>query len=156
MCGKGIILGLLLIVLSVSCAKPNYQDDPQARPKPPTGPVVGKIARSGELSFPSENLYGDVAWDSRPTTRTEGVLILGFWSADDVAGPWRSPENELSIYLWMPKMGHGSAPAKIERLEDGSIRVSHLYFFMPGQWEIHIQLKRGGETVESKVLDFEL
>jgi hypothetical protein len=38
-------------------------------------------------------------------------------------------------------MGHGSAPVKITPQAPGVYEVSDVFFIMPGDWEIQIQLR---------------
>lgn len=45
-------------------------------------------------------------------------------------------DSQLSVELWMPDHGHGSAPVEIEALGSGVFRVREVYFIMPGFWEL--------------------
>ncbi len=48
--------------------------------------------------------------------------------------------QDLKIDLWMSMggHGHGSAPVKIVKQNNGVYYVSEAYFVMPGQWQIRI------------------
>jgi hypothetical protein len=52
------------------------------------------------------------------------------------------------VVLWMPSMGHGSTPSQTVRVDEGTYRTSNVFFIMPGEWEIRIQLKSGGEVTD--------
>ncbi len=49
--------------------------------------------------------------------------------------------DDVSVLLWMPSMGHGSAPVKLDKLGPAQFRVTNVYFIMPGDWEIRLSLK---------------
>lgn len=66
--------------------------------------------------------------------------------------------EELSVELWMPSMGHGSAPTQVERILNqygdrvvGAYRVRNMYFVMDGEWEVRVILvdERGQQEVQS-------
>ena len=61
------------------------------------------------------------------------------------------PMNEPHILLWMPGMGHGSSPVRIERVDVGRYFASEIFFIMTGEWDIHFQLKSGSVVVEEKI-----
>ena len=64
-------------------------------------------------------------------------------AVDPVATPF--------ILLWMPSMGHGSSPVKIERLDVGVFKASEIFFIMPGPWDIRYQLKDGSDVIEENI-----
>lgn len=93
--------------------------------------------------------------------------------ANWVAGPIANGRNELEVkliptremppvealeaVLWMPGMGHGSAPTRIEGprfvTNMGSpyyaVNISRIVFMMPGLWEIRFKLKTSQNTESS-------
>jgi len=56
-----------------------------------------------------------------------------------------------NVVLWMPAMGHGSSPIEVAQLDTGTYRANHVYFVMPGIWEIHFQV-RSQETVKDEAV----
>lgn len=64
-----------------------------------------------------------------------------------------------TLRLWMPSMGHGSAPVKIEDLGGGVFQVSHVFFIMPGDWQIqlryHILKAEGESSSDEQSLNFD-
>jgi hypothetical protein len=64
--------------------------------------------------------------------------------------------SDLAVQLWMPSMGHGSSPVRVTRTELGSYSAAGIYFIMPGQWEVRIQLKTGREVTEQATFNVEL
>jgi len=49
--------------------------------------------------------------------------------------------------LWMPGMGHGSAPTQLESLDADCMRIGHINFFMAGAWEIQVRYADGDSAV---------
>ena len=69
-----------------------------------------------------------------------------------------TPKIMVAVKLWMPSMGHGSSPVKLDHAKDaghadvpGVFEVTHVYFVMPGDWEIHVQLKNGPKVIEDAI-----
>ncbi|MFV8257880.1 FixH family protein [Bdellovibrio bacteriovorus] len=120
---------LVLFAMTLcACARPDYL---------PETPAVNNEQNDPQstcpLYFSKENICAELIWKQNPTSTDFSEFELRFNSA--VAA-----EN-LSVILWMPSMGHGSSPVKIESLGDGKFRVFKVFFIMPGDWEIRIVLK---------------
>ncbi len=51
--------------------------------------------------------------------------------------------------LWMPSMGHGSAPTSVAPVSgrNGCFAVSDIDFTMRGHWQIKVQLRPSGEEI---------
>lgn len=45
----------------------------------------------------------------------------------------------IQIELWMPSMGHGSVPTKVQYLDGGIYLASNVYFIMKGEWEMRFK-----------------
>lgn len=133
---------LLILLVLTACAKPNYVDGLEGKIDGVTG-VCGFV-------FSSENLCLKTQWTQKPTESTYGEMILSFVDRSDPSRPV-DPVAEPVIVLWMPSMGHGSSPVKIERLDVGKFRASEIFFIMPGPWDIRYQLKNGSQIVEEKI-----
>ena len=52
-----------------------------------------------------------------------------------------------TLILWMPSMGHGSSPTRVERLDTGTYRASEVFFVMPGEWELKFEASDAGQAV---------
>lgn len=97
-----------------------------------------------ELDFPGARLVARTAWITPPSTKEEARLRL----------EWRDPQRgateppgKFKVVLWMPEMGHGSAPTRLQRVLDqsgkqipGAYDVTNMYFTMDGTWEVRVQL----------------
>ena len=56
--------------------------------------------------------------------------------------------------LWMPDMGHGSAPTQLARLDGNCTQIDHIDFIMSGDWEIRVRYADGDvATVAVSVQD---
>ena len=130
------LLALLLLFFSVNCARPNYISDEEFKPvqKPEE-----QTASSPE--FPSLKIRAQLSWSQPPTSQGAQDFIL------DLEGNV-SEFDSVAIILWMPSMGHGSAPVKIERISDHQYHVRNVYFIMPGDWEVRMVLKKDKQPVD--------
>lgn len=133
---------MLILLVLTACAKPNYVDELE-------GKIDGVTGACGFLFF-SENICLKTHWTQKPTESTYGEMILSFVDRTDQSR-LIDPLAEPVIVLWMPSMGHGSSPVKIERLDIGKFRASEIFFIMPGPWDIRYQLKNGSQIVEEKI-----
>lgn len=52
------------------------------------------------------------------------------------------PDFQLQIELFMPSMGHGSAPVTITPLDELNYNITRVFFTMHGTWEVRIQDSR--------------
>ena len=85
------------------------------------------------------NLCGIPEWiTGRPNTKTENQLKILFKPLD----PQRQfvPIHNFSFRLWMPSMNHGSVSTKIEWIAPDTVLVKNIYFIMPGQWQLQMQI----------------
>jgi hypothetical protein len=88
------------------------------------------------LSFSNDNIHADITWISGPQTEKESVMLVKFRAAEKL-------ENlDLKVSLFMPEMGHGSSPTRLEKVPGGNIyKISRVYFTMPGVWEVRVTLR---------------
>lgn len=109
------------------------------------------------LQFGKTNFSFGLDWQMGPTLG-ESKFILRAWdeSLGTSQGPYQDLPNTLHIFLWMPSMGHGSAPVKITKLGVGEYLVSNIYFIMGGDWEIKIQLKKDSKVIDETVISLNL
>ena len=74
-----------------------------------------------------------LAFDAAPvTTATKAATLC--------ADPG---EPVTQAKLWMPGMGHGSAPTHLAALPGGCTRVEHLSFVMSGGWQLLVTFTDG-------------
>jgi hypothetical protein len=85
-------------------------------------------------------------------------FILKTWKngLGTASGPYQDLPKVLNVFLWMPTMGHGSAPVKIRKLTNGEYEVSDVQFIMAGKWEIKFQLKDGLQVVDEVIIPVSL
>ena len=143
---KPIVLIFLLFCLA-SCAHPDWVT--------PTSSMPTKDAQKADscaLHFSKTGLCGALVWNKTANDSETGELGLSFvrenssLSVDPPATPF--------VYLWMPSMGHGSSPIKTERLGGGEFSASGVFFVMPGNWDIHVQLKSGSQVLDEVTVPF--
>jgi hypothetical protein len=131
----------------IGCAHPNFQDSPV-----PAGPPEQKAEGSCQILFPHSSLCGRILWKTGLTEKTGSIFEFMTWNPQsaDSKGPFADvPDMTWRISIFMPDMGHGSSPVRLEQISSGHYQVSKLYFFMPGRWEIRFQL----ENRSSQVID---
>jgi hypothetical protein len=133
------------MILLTSCAKPNYEDAER-------NPAVDENGTC-DAYFAQSNVCIDVIWDTPPSKETKGVFYIEFYNPDD-RSQFVDLQNNLEVELWMPSMGHGSAPVKVEKTNPGQYRVSEVFFVMPGDWEIRFKLKNGATVLEQASLPY--
>lgn len=97
----------------------------------------------------------ELAWEKGPQSPEESVLRLTWKNA---GGQTTEAPGAFKVVLFMPSMGHGSAPTFVEPARDasGAYRVSRLYFTMPGAWEVRVVLKSVSGTEETRALSLEI
>lgn len=106
------------------------------------------IANSCGMYFKTEKLCLTQKWDEVPSKTTAGKMTLTF---EDSEGRKISPVHTPFVLLWMPSMGHGSAPVTMTLIEDGVYSVTNVRFIMGGPWDIHYQIKDGARLQEEHV-----
>lgn len=132
-----ILLAVLFIGFSVACARPDYISAEEwqrlnGNPSP---------ASSCTGEFKTLAVCARLQWTKTPNS-TEAQEFLLELQGDT------SLFDDLAIILWMPSMGHGSAPVKIEKLSATQYHITNVYFIMPGDWEVRMSLKKSGQTLD--------
>jgi len=126
---------ILFALLFTACANPDY-----ITPEELNNQKLQSPSENCALRFPNTQICVKAQWASAPSSTRPGELAITL-----------SPEfpGVFSALLWMPSMGHGSAPVKIESLEQGRYRLTNMYFIMPGDWDVRLFLKNAaGEVVD--------
>lgn len=100
---------------------------------------------NGHLAFKQNTLHVYASFQTPPVVGQDSILTL------EMKDPRTHQAIEISdvvdVVLWMPSMGHGSAPTQVERAVDanggtlaGAYKVRNVFFIMPGDWEIRVSL----------------
>ena len=112
------------------------------------------------LAFTEHGVCASITWDKPPVEGDENTGKLRFWSLDKGTehGPYIDPPHTVFMKTWMPSMGHGSSPVTTVHSKDASgapvpgvFEFSKVYFIMPGEWEMHVQLKNGSSVHEEAI-----
>ena len=100
-------------------------------------PALTQVGTQGKLSVeltsaqPAPPLRGTNTWTVRVRDE-KGDLVSG---------------ASVAVKLLMPDHGHGSTvQPSVTPQSDGSIRIDPLYFFMPGLWQITLEVTAGADT----------
>lgn len=103
--------------------------------------------------FPKTERPFIVEWVEGPRVG-ESRFLLKTWKhgIGTINGPYQDFDSTFNVVLWMPEMGHGSAPVKITKLDQGEYEVSEVQFLMSGHWEIKLQLKDQNQVVDEFIL----
>ncbi len=152
-----LLIGLTLFALG--CGKSPLLNHAQANGgSPDTGrtlePRNDQQRAQCPLLFPNAGLCASISWDKQPGSEEATSFTLRYWNRESGTfnGPYADPASTVGVKLWMPTMGHGSSPVTIAHDADsGVFKVTNVYFVMPGEWEVHVQLKDGAKVVEEAV-----
>ena len=71
-----------------------------------------------------------IQWIHGPFLKTESEFRMNFQE---------TPTFPFKVELFMPDMGHGSAPVQITAESETSYLIKKVFFIMHGFWEIRIQ-----------------
>lgn len=148
------ILPAFLFIFSSCQISPifNHAPAPQSTPSPSS---EEKSISECPLYFESKELCGNLSWISYPTDKEMGTLSLTFWSKESGSsdGPFTAPPGKIHIYFWMPEHGHGSSPVRITG-DHGQYQIEDVFFIMPGNWDLHIQLLSEETTLDENVVKY--
>lgn len=117
---------LYLAFFFSACAEPDYlkpQVTAQNTPETPT--------ESCDFIFEKFQTCIKAEWKAPPNSTEPAELLLTL-----------TPDTPLRLnaLLWMPSMGHGSAPVKVTPLGNGKYSITKMYFIMPGDWDVRLFL----------------
>lgn len=127
---------LLALILS-GCAKPTYVEKK-------VSPTTNNAQSSDCPDYHKlENLCVSIVWQKSPSDEEYGSMLVKTHRPNLADGSMVFTDLSLDpeVYLWMPSMGHGSVPTSVVKLDTGTYLVSNIYFIMPGDWEIRVQIK---------------
>lgn len=110
---------------------------------------------AGHLSYKQNTLHIHASFPIAPVVNQESLLVLEAKDAK-THQPIELNDN-IEVVLWMPSMGHSSAPTQIERAIDsngnlipGTFNVHNVYFIMGGEWEVRVTLTDAQGLQETK------
>lgn len=114
-------------------------------------------SESQPLSFKKTDYSFIISWVDGPK-KGASRFVMKTWKKDlgTMNGPYQDLQKNLHIFLWMPTMGHGSAPVKITKIADGEYDVSNVQFIMGGKWDIRFQLKDGSQVFDETISSLKL
>ena len=117
-------------------------------------------ATSGtSLSFSNGQIKALVSWEQGPQSPDESIMQIEWQNS---LGQAIEP-NSFRVILFMPAMGHGSAPTQINRVLDqdgdpraGVFRIVNMYFTMGGDWDVQVVLISPNGSKETQVVPVHL
>ena len=107
---------------------------------------AGAEGNSGHLLFSEGRIHAHLSWIQAPAAQSSEARMRLEWH-NGITHEIMEPRSPFAVSLWMPSMGHGSAPTRIERAIDergqvipGVYEVSNMFFMMPGDWDVRVSL----------------
>lgn len=100
---------------------------------------------AGHLVFKNKTVHIHVSFSEKPAVGKPAALKL----ETKTAGTHEALvlTDKIEVILWMPSMGHGSAPTQVQRATDslgqilnGVYDVKNVFFIMDGDWEVRVVL----------------
>lgn len=113
------------------------------------------------LTFANGAIHAHATWQSGPEVSNESLLKIEWKNGADHSPT--EPPGAFAVSLWMPDMGHGSAPTQIQRVLDaqgqpltGVYQISNIYFVMGGDWDVNVTLNYQDGSKETQVIKVSL
>ncbi len=136
--------GFIIALALVACAQPKYENAraPSANSNWGQDASMQKVAGC-PLRFRESKFCLSWKWEEMPTSTREGSFVFKIFRGnvyDD--SPVATDFSVIpAVVLWMPMgEGHTSTPTSVRRLDVGTYRVEKVFFVMPGEWHIYIQV----------------
>jgi hypothetical protein len=133
---SNVILAIFFFAL-VACAKPQYLIATSG------GGIEKAGAGACAAEFPTSHTCVGISWEKLPTETEFGSFVFTLTSEAGLLTDLSVATNGIlnpKVVLWMPSMGHGSAPVTVERISTGLYRAKNVFFTMKGDWEIRFQI----------------
>jgi hypothetical protein len=121
----------------------------------------GDPGNMAHLVFANGAVHAHATWIKGPQPSEESALRIEWKNGKD-----HSPLNlqgTFGVSLWMPDMGHGSAPTKITPVLDangqpvvGAYDVTNMYFVMGGAWQVNVTLTLPNGQPETQTINVEI
>ncbi len=113
------------------------------------------------LTFANGAIHAHATWIVGPQVPQESLLKVEWKNGADHSPT--VPPGPFEVVLWMPSMGHGSAPTSVlESLDTsgqpilGSYDVKNVFFLMGGDWDVNVTLTYQDGTKETKTIKVNL
>lgn len=153
----GKLFLLMSLVFLQACAQPRYENVIQ-NPNEGMGSGPQEKASACQLKFNNSGYCISWSWEKTPTESDKGSLIFKIYRGNlyDDTLVMIDPVSTPKVILWMPSMGHGSSPTKVERLDVGTFRANEVFFVMPGDWEIRFQIKEGANITDEAIVSLSI
>ena len=147
---------LVLALLLVSCADKNYVSVPASGAGGENKP--GSCQMTCTARFQTSRFCFSHAWEKMPTEKDFGSFTFKISrdNAFDQTMVMHDFSDPVTVILWMPSMGHGSSPVTLERIDTGTYRASRVFFSMPGEWELRVQVKNGTDVKDQAVINLKI
>ena len=117
--------------------------------------------KKAHLVYKEKNLHLHVEFAKEPEVGTEMQITVQ--ARDPKTHQVKAINDQLEVVLWMPSMGHGSAPTVVSPSRDengnlipGTFTVKSVYFVMAGDWEVYMSLIDGSGNKVSKKFEIHL
>jgi hypothetical protein len=154
MFGKKLIIVTVKIVTAVAllgCAEKNYAQTKRNDQQKNSQSDVTCLA-----NFKSAHCV-TMIWEALPTDKSTGTFVFKTLAvSNDGIHKEADMNGAIAVVLWMPSMGHGSSPVQVEHLGVGTYRATNVFFVMPGDWEIRIQLSDSTGVIDTAIIPFEM
>ncbi len=146
----------LVLFWMLSCADKNYVTTPDAGAGGEAKPTTCQVTCLAR--FQTSQYCLTYTWEKMPTEKDLGTFTfkISRSNALDQSVVMQDFGDLVSVVLWMPSMGHGSSPVTVDRLDTGTFRASRVFFSMPGEWEIRVQVKNGSDVKDQAVLNIKI
>lgn len=113
------------------------------------------------LVFAKGELHAHATWQVGPRESEESILRIE-WKNGANHQP-TEPNGQFKVQLWMPDMGHGSAPTQVQRVLGqqgnpmvGVYDVYNVYFIMGGHWQVNVTLTYANGSQETKTIELDV
>jgi hypothetical protein len=110
---------------------------------------------AGHLPFKNNTVHLHATFAAEPEVGTEAFLSLE--AKDAKTHQPVDLQDDVEVSLFMPTMGHGSAPTQVERVLDskgnvlpGVFNVRSMYFTMAGDWDVSVTLTDASAVNETQ------
>ena len=143
---KAFISALILMVLTLGASAVQANHDHSS---------------TTHLKFANGTVHAHMTWVIGPIVSNESALRIEWMSG--VTHSAAEPPGDFKVVLWMPGMGHGSSPTKIQQAHDesgqplvGVYDVTEIYFIMGGKWDVNLSLELPDGTVETQTVQVQI
>lgn len=130
-------LFIVVLILGAGCARPNLQDASDSG-------NISQLDASKKCvvlnETTQETACAQILLERQLTAKSFSSFRFYFTNLDRfyIAKPF----HKVELVLWMPSMGHGSAPAKVADLGSGQYMATNVFFIMSGEWELWFKIVR--------------